>query len=74
MFTASDDPHLNDIPLARWDGMTCTIREIIDRELWKKFYNTTYGEADQNKFIWSMSCGVCIGKASARILIEENKA
>lgn len=67
---ASTDEHLNDIPLGRWDGMNTAIRQMVDTTTWKHCHNATYGEADRDKFIWSPSCGVCIGKAAARMIIS----
>ena len=70
---ASTDEHLNDIPLGLWDGMSESIRQLVDSKTWKHCHNATYGEADRNKFLWSLSCGVCIGKAAARLIIADNR-
>lgn len=64
----STDPHFNDIPLQKWDRLSDSMRNLIDAKLWKQLYNTTYRPQDQNNFIWSLSCGVCIAKAAARII------
>ena len=68
----STDPHLNDIPLVKWDRLNTTVRALVDRNLHKELHNATYGERDKDKFIWSLSEGVCIAKAAARIVKSED--
>lgn len=65
---SSTDPHFNDIPLHRWDNIEPLIRQSIDTGLFKACNNTTYGEEHRDKFLWSLSNGVCIAKAAARII------
>lgn len=69
---ASDDEHLNDIPLVQWDRLP--IKNLIDTKLFKACHNTTYGERDRHKFIWSPCDNVCIAKTAAKILIAEHTA
>jgi|SRR5699024_9114015 len=72
---ASEDPHLNDIPLREWDRLYT--KQFIDIELWAKAGN---GVDPKGKFVnevtgryqWSASDNVCIGKAAARFIIKAN--
>lgn len=73
LLLSSDDPHFNDIPLLQWDRLDILIQNSIDRKLYMKCHNATYGERDQDKFIWSLSQGVSIAKTAARILVENAK-
>jgi len=54
----SKDPHLNDIPLKRWDTMDCVIRSLAEYAGLKS---------------WSLSDTVCVAKEMARQMIEEEK-
>lgn len=55
---ASNDPHLNDIPLARWDALANAL--------------SPYEQPDypEGKRFWSLGSAVCILKEAARQLIE----
>lgn len=58
---ASTDPHMNDIPLGKWDALNDLIRSSIDQRL--------KGAADgypKGRFGWSLGDTVCIAKAVAR--------
>ena len=68
--SASTDPHLNDIPLARWDGLTQT-KHLIDRAKFKAADNVTYAEESRDKFEWSLGDQVCIAKAAASAIKME---
>lgn len=59
MLLASTDYHLNDIPLALWDGLDQTIRPQAHRAGMKS---------------WSMGDTVCVAKTVARKLIMQEKA
>jgi hypothetical protein len=60
---ASTDPHLNDIPLHRWDVMTGS----LFRQSGMRAQMRDVGE------IRSLSTGVCILKEAARQSIEQEK-
>jgi len=64
----SSDPHFNDIALCRWDAVTHLVRHAIDATAWK-FAQDTY--SNRTKFYWSLSDGVCIAKAAARMIQDE---
>lgn len=57
----STDPHMNDIPLCRWDALNESIRSSIRQRV--------KGQAEgypAGRFSWSLSDAVCIAKAVAR--------
>lgn len=58
---ASKDPHMNDIPLQRWDSMYPELRYLKAQQMLV---------ADPGGM--SLSDGVCIAKAAARILKEKD--
>lgn len=63
---ASKDPHMNDIPLAKWDAMAGAIHRACNTK--------ALGEAEgfePGKHGWSLSTSVCIAKEAARQLKEE---
>ena len=66
----SEDLHFNDIPLSEWDALNDAVRLCVNPVLWKSCNNVTYREEDRNKFLWSLSDGVCIAKAAAKIIKE----
>lgn len=66
----SEDPHFNDIRLSEWDALNDDVRLCVNRSLWNSCNNASYPEKYRNKFLWSLSDGVCIAKAAARIIKE----
>lgn len=73
---ASTDPHMNDIELAVWDKMAGGSgrahhgdSRVYHRPFWLN--EKLIKEAGEG---YTLSTGVCILKAAARILIEEHKA
>lgn len=79
----SKDEHLNDIPLKVWDSMVPSIQHEIamDASNWRNFRHPTAQDSDGNnwneknpkRFLFSNSDGVCLAKAAARMILEENK-
>lgn len=59
---ASQDPHFNDIPLAKWDRLHYTLSMDSDVRAKVRDCNDT----------WSLGTSVCILKEAARILREMN--
>lgn len=66
----SIDTHFNDIPLKLWDRLDYAIKRTIDMKKWKLANCPKY--IGTSKFIWSLSDTVCISKAAARIIKENN--
>lgn len=59
---ASADPHMNDIPLAKWDHLDSLIRPIGAR----------INKAINGQSVWSLSDTVCVAKEAARQIKEQN--
>ena len=59
----STDPHLNDIPLKRWDSLAPAVRWRVGRLI---------GEANETGGV-SLSDCVCAAKSAARLIQEKHK-
>lgn len=68
----SKDPHFNDIPLRLWDNISPSVMGMTNRELWKACNNSTSGEESKDKFLISISDGVCVAKKAAAMLRKAN--
>lgn len=68
--TESQDPYFNDIPLDDWDVIANEASNFIDTHLWRKAHNWE----DPRTYPWSLSDGVCIAKAAARIIRGDKRA
>jgi hypothetical protein len=70
---ASEDEHLNDIPMRRWDDFPS--KQYIYTAKYKAADNASYSVETQarNPFLWSPSANVCFAKTCARIVIERLK-
>jgi hypothetical protein len=68
------DPHLNNIPLPKWDGMDRAVRTLIAGQPSKIMAISWSAKAASNlrpgTFCWSLSETVCVLKAVARALVE----
>lgn len=64
---ASKDPHLNDIPLEKWDRLQ--MNSCISIGKLKEAEGCTL---PPGKYLWSKCLNVCIAKATARALIKES--
>lgn len=67
----STDPHLNDIPLSRWDALEPTMRRLCLSRM-----GDVNGEVriagGSRSIAWSLSDAVCIAKEAARQWVEAN--
>ena len=66
----STDKFFNDISLKLWDNLEA--RFFIDKALYKLCNNVVYAESARSNFMWSPSFNVCILKAAANIVRENN--
>ena len=62
---ASTDPHMNDIPLQRWDSLQGIVMNLAGRAI---------GEANGISFSASLSDCVCAAKAAAILYRKREKA
>ena len=62
---ASTDPHMNDIPMKKWDILN--ILNYID----KSAYKIANNDKTVNGILWSPSVNVCIGKEAARQYLDQ---
>lgn len=65
----SQDPNLNDIPLAHWDTLYSRMLFCLDR---KKFKRLSSPDAPAGVMGWSLSDSICIAKEAARQIKNNN--
>lgn len=67
---ASNDPHLNDLPLDRWDRCDALVRPLISHNAGAVMAVSWEGQPLKPKtYCWSLNETVCVLKAVARDLI-----
>ena len=64
----STDPYFNDIPLIEWDRLNGLVKTYSDTR--KK---SEAEGCEKGKYLWSLSDGVCIAKAAARMIKSSHK-
>ena len=63
----STDASFNDIPLIQWDSLS-SVSALIDRDKWRE----ATGHDNARTYPWAMSDQVCIAKAAASIIRDED--
>lgn len=65
------DEHLNNIRLAKWDGMDPAVRRLVRHEHMAISWSDAAQPIAPGRICWSLSESVCVLKAAARRMVKE---
>lgn len=68
---ASADPHFNDIPLHEWDALVPFMKDLCLSRMADANGALSVDVFGRRSVLWSISDGVCIAKAAARLIKAE---